>query len=207
MAALDKIYLYRMTHIQNIPHILKQGITHIASAQANKNYIPIGDGSLIGARNHFFLNNGNSLGSYIPFYFGVRMPMLYVIQNGFNSVGKIHPENIVYCVTSIQKMIDFELDFVFTNGHAIDALSEQFKRQQVTQIEQLIDWKAVKVKFWNDENDLDLKRRKEAEFLVLGDLPINALLGYIVYNENAKNQLVQFSIPEKQIYIKKEYYF
>ncbi|HAZ25324.1 MAG TPA: DUF4433 domain-containing protein, partial [Algoriphagus sp.] len=31
MADLNKIYLYRMTHIANVPHILLHGITHRSS--------------------------------------------------------------------------------------------------------------------------------------------------------------------------------
>ena len=31
MADLNKIYLFRMTHIENIPHIYQYGITHIDS--------------------------------------------------------------------------------------------------------------------------------------------------------------------------------
>lgn len=42
MVDLNKVYLYRMTHIENIPHILKYGITHPESKFTNKNYIGIG---------------------------------------------------------------------------------------------------------------------------------------------------------------------
>jgi hypothetical protein len=80
--------IYRMTHILNIPHILKYGITHKASSYANTHYVPIGDTSLINTRSskQVQVTNGNilaegvviTLGDFIPFYFGVRMPMLYV---------------------------------------------------------------------------------------------------------------------------------
>ncbi|MDR3237911.1 MAG: DUF4433 domain-containing protein, partial [Spirochaetia bacterium] len=36
-----------MTHIQNIPHILKYGITHRRSQYANLDYVSIGDVRLI----------------------------------------------------------------------------------------------------------------------------------------------------------------
>ena len=75
-----------MTHIENIQHILAFGITHSGSPNANPNYLPIGDKGLISTRNAFVLENGKCLGDYTPFYFGVRMPMLYVVQKGFNGV-------------------------------------------------------------------------------------------------------------------------
>ena len=47
-----------MTHIENIPHILQNGITHTTSEYANPDFVPIGDSSLITTRNNFILNNG-----------------------------------------------------------------------------------------------------------------------------------------------------
>lgn len=207
MVNLSKKYLYRMTHIENIPHILQYGITHSLSNNANPNFKPIGDNSLISTRNDFILNNGKRLGEYIPFYLGVRMPMLYVIQHGFNMVSPTKAEEIVYCVSSIQKIIDLQLEFIFTDGHAVDGFSSQYTIDDVENIENLIDWKAVIAKYWKDENDLDRKRKKESEFLVLGDIAVNAIIGYIVFNENAKNKLMGLGIKENNICIKPEYYF
>ncbi|HRR04435.1 MAG TPA: DUF4433 domain-containing protein, partial [Bacteroidales bacterium] len=120
-----------MTHIENIPHILQYGIVHSNSINANPNFVPIGDGSLIATRNNIILNNGRPLGEYIPFYFGVRTPMLYVIQHGFNMVAPMPAENIVYCVTSVQKIIELQLNFIFTDGHAVDGFTSQFTRQDI----------------------------------------------------------------------------
>lgn len=108
MPDLSKIYLFRMTHIENIPHVLQYGITHSQSANANPAYVPIGDSSLISTRSGFVLANGRRLGDYIPFYFGVRTPMLYVIQKGFNGVVTTPPADIVYWVTTMQKIIDYK---------------------------------------------------------------------------------------------------
>lgn len=207
MPELDKIYLFRMTHIENIPHIIRFGITHSTSFNSNPDFKSIGDNSLISTRNSYQLNNGKLLGEYIPFYFGVRTPMLYVVQNGFNMVSPTPAEDIVYCVSSVQKILDLHLDFVFTNGHAVDGFSCQYTNSDIKNIETIVDWKAVKAKYWRDENDLDLKRRKEAEFLVLGDISPNAVLGYIVYNENAQNKMIGLGVNETNIHIKSEFYF
>ena len=110
-----------MTHVDNIPHILEFGITHRNSQKANPNYKSIGDFSLIGSRNTKIVNVSNGLdnnhenenvliGDFIPFYFGLRTPMLYVIQKGGNFVPqKTAPDDIIYCVSSVQKIIDSEL--------------------------------------------------------------------------------------------------
>lgn len=207
MSDLTKIYLYRMTHIENIPHILKFGITHVNSNNASSNFVPIGDNSIIATRNNFILTNGRRLGEYIPFYFSNRTPMLYVIQKGYNMVEPTPAEKIVYCVTSVSKIIELNLEFIFTDGHAIDGFSSQYTVADIDNIEQLIDWKAVKTKYWKNENDLDLKRRKEAEFLVLGDIPYESFLGFIVFNQETKTQMVCYGVNDSIIHIKPEYYF
>jgi hypothetical protein len=47
MVDFDNKHLYRMIHIENIPHILENGITHRNSTHANSNFIPMGDSSTI----------------------------------------------------------------------------------------------------------------------------------------------------------------
>jgi hypothetical protein len=207
MADLSKIYLYRMTHIENIPHVLQNGITHVDSANKNPDFVPIGDSSLISSRNSFLMPNGRLMGDYIPFYFGPRMPMLYVIQFGRNGVSKTEPSNVVYCVTSVSQIIKRQLDFVFTDGHAIAGLSSFYYPKSVERIEDIIDRNAISSHYWKSENDLDLKRRMEAEFLVLGDIPASAIIGYFIYNVEAKERMIKFGIEEKQLEIRPNYYF
>lgn len=207
MVDFSKKYLFRMIHIENIPHVLQYGITHRNSPFANLNFIPIGDNSLIYKRNVYVLNNGKPLGDYIPFYFGTKSPMLYVIQRGYNSVDKINPENIVYCVTTIAEIINSGIDFIFTDGHAIDSFSAEYSKDQIKNIDNILDYNAINASIWIDENDLDKKRRKEAEFLLSQDLPANHILGYICYNEDAKSKLLSYGINENKIVVRPNYYF
>ncbi|MDY7396215.1 DUF4433 domain-containing protein [Aureibaculum sp. 2210JD6-5] len=195
-----------MTHIQNIPHIHVNGITHKDSKNANNVYKSIGDSTLISTRNNFIMPNGRTLGEYIPFYFGYRTPMLYVIQNGFNGVSSVKAENIVYCVSSIQKIIDAGLDFSFTDGHATDGFSNFYFAKDIKNISDNIDFEAINAKYWKKEGDLDFKRRKEAEFLILDDIVNDLILGYIVSNKKAKDLLLSFGVNNK-IAIKPDYYF
>ncbi|SDI13073.1 type II toxin-antitoxin system toxin DNA ADP-ribosyl transferase DarT [Mucilaginibacter sp. P25] len=200
-----------MTHVENIPHILKNGITHQWSANSNKDYVPIGSGSLISKRESFILPNGEALGRYIPFYFGARMPMLYVIKQGANSIyynmRPVSTEDIVYCITSVEQIRVHNLRFVFSNGHAVSDLTDFFYEADIDDILNIIDLSAINAQYWVDYNDLDLKRRKEAEFLVIDDIPASAILGFAVYNKNAKQKLLAFDISESKIVIKPDYYF
>lgn len=207
MIDLKSISLYRMTHIDNISHIIQNGITHSTSPKANPKFVPIGDSSLISRRKEFILRNGRTLSDYIPFYFGVRTPMLYVMQNGFNMVSPVPAEDIVYCVCSVQNILDLNLDFIFTDGHAVDRFSNQYSTSDIENIDKIIDRSAINTKYWKEEKDLDLKRRKEAEFLVLGDIPPEFILEYVTYNESAKQKILSVGGKDSIIHIKEEYYF
>ncbi len=68
--------IYRMTHIDNMQHILQYGITSRLSSHADPEYRSIGDQSLISTRDEFIVPvpPDGSLGTYIPFYFGYRSP-------------------------------------------------------------------------------------------------------------------------------------
>lgn len=133
--------------------------------------------------------------------------MLYVIQRGFNRVKETKAENIVYCITSVFKILEHKLEFVYTNGQGIDELTDFFDADAVENILEHIDKAAIENKYWKDETDLDLKRRKEAEFLVKNDIPVDAILGYAVFNDTAKQKLITLGIKDEQVVIKPGYYF
>lgn len=208
-----------MVHVNNIPHILSNGITHKKSILANPNYVSIGDTSLISSRDtkKVFVTNGITgygfvdtinIGDFIPFYFGLRTPMLYVIQKGGNFVPKKNlPEEIIYCVTSIQKIIDNNLTFYFTDGHATNNLTTFYDSNKISIVEDLVDLKAANFKYWKDDLDLDLKRRKESELLVLEDIPVSCIIGYICYNETSRLHLLDLGLKENKVIIKPNYYF
>lgn len=204
MSDLSKIYLYRMTHIDNIPHIVANGITHYLSPNKNNDYKNIGDNSIINRRSEIILEDDTKLSDYIPFYFSYRTPMLFVIWKGFNNVKNIKQEDIVYIVSSVQKMIDLGVNYKFTDGHAVAGLSYFYTKETINEIDTLLDWMAIKATDWKTEPDL--KRRKEAEFLVLGDINYESILGYIGYNQNAVDKMQKIDSTKRTV-IRTEYYF
>ena len=214
---LNKVLIYRMTHIENIPHVLVHGITHRSSPNKNDNYKAIGDSSLINHRNrkNVFVKNGENeesysvtIGDFIPFYFAPRMPMLYVVQRGGNAVPETtKPENIVYCVSSVGHVLSGNLDFIFSNGHATDNFSKFYSPKYHNEIRDKLDFDAINKKYWKDDNDLDLKRRKEAEFLVRQDIPVSLIVGYAVYSQEAMDRMVQLGIPKGKIGLRPQFYF
>lgn len=199
-------YAFRITHIDNIPHIVHSGLVRADSPMRDVNYVCIGDKQVIDLRGERIVN-GYRLNDYIPFYLGPRSPMLYVIQHGYNGVIRVEPEKIVYCVVRLDDLIKDNINCIFTNGHALSALTSYYTKDKLSQIDQIINYDDVYSSQWNIEEDIDLKRRKEAELLVNCDLPTQYIRGYVVYNEKAKKQLVDFGIDADMIVVARNYYF
>lgn len=105
------------------------------------------------------------------------------------------------------KIAEYKLKYLFTDGHAVDSYSSYFDSNDIVNIPTIVDFKAVKATYWRDDSDLDLKRRKEAEFLLSQDLPPDAIISYYVYNEITKDKLLSYGIDINMIQVKPEYYF
>ncbi len=215
---LSEVFIYRITHVDNIPHIFRYGITHRDSPNANPFYRAIGDSSLIDTRNNkrICVNNGqftNSsrkiiLGQYIPFYFGIRMPMLYVIQHGGNSVPTaVPPDDIVYLVCRAVDVIKEETEFYYTDGHATEFLTSVYDVSHIQLLPDKIDWQAVKAKYWGGSENLLLKAKKQAEFLVKHDIRPELIHALVCYSSSSKDKLVEMGVDERKIKIYPDAYF
>lgn len=217
---LSDVKVYRITHIDNITHILQNGITHRNSLNRNSHYIAIGDGSLIKTRDQkrVEVDNGNffnlrrvatiTLGEYIPFYFGVKMPMLYVIQNGGNFVAESTPAaKIVYLVCSLVELMKHDRNCYFSDGHGTDNLTSFYDRTQLNRLIDILDWSAIKNPYWGGQENLNTKRKKQAEFLVDGDIAPDLILGFGCYDISAKMKLIDVGVVEEKIKVIPYAYF
>jgi len=215
---LGQVNAYRMLHIDNIPHVLTYGLTHKDSIHSNPNFVSIGDASLISNRCNRQVNVDNGdmvntiekiiLGEYMPFYFGIKMPMLFVVQRGGNFVEKaVRPDDIVYVVCSVKLIVESNRMFYFSDGHATDSLTTFYTKDSVEVLPQILDWPAIKRSYWGGQDNLNLKRKKQAEFLVKGDVPLNCIIGYGCYSSASKQRLIEFGIHEQLIKIIPQAYY
>ena len=95
----------------------------------------------------------------------------------------------------------------FTDGHALSELTSFYTKKDLARINEIVSFEDVYSVRWDSEFDIDLKRRKEAELLVGDDLPPQFICGYVVYNEKAKNTLLELGIKESKIVVVPNYYF
>lgn len=209
MAEKKLQYAFRLVHIDNIPHILEHGLVRSDSPNANPNYVPIGDKLVIEKRRNRLLeiSSWKKIGDFIPFYFGPRSPMLYVIQHGYNGVKRIEAEKIVYCVIRLDDIIRDGIECYFTDGHVLNGLTQVFQGSLLNRVDEFVQYNEVFAYRWDDDENLDLKRRKEAELLLKNDLPLQYIKGFVVYNLEAKQLLLSMGVDEKKVVVKPNYYF
>lgn len=187
---LTKIYLFRIMHINNLEHVLTHGISTRNHSFADADYINIGDSGLIAQRNDYpvKINPPNGfLGEYVPFYFGPLSPMLLNIKTGYRGITKRPQEEIVYICCRLTGIIENCRQWCFTDGHAKTAITEFYNNIDFLSE---IDWEMVKERYWSPtEDDFDRMRRKQAEFLVKGHVPVNCINLIITLNDQRKAQI------------------
>lgn len=181
-------YIYRIVHIRNLGHFLAEGLYSKNSGHVIPDYVNIGDPELIKDRNTYRVKvdpPGGCLGDYIPFYFAGHSPMLYKIKTGYGV--KQYPQvDLIYIVCRIDDIILNCSEWCFTDGHAKNSLTKFYNStDELTRV----DWKAVQAQYWSStEDDMDIKRRKQSEFLVKNHIPVSCIKKIIVLNEESKKK-------------------
>jgi len=181
-------WIYHITVVENLSSILDQkGLLSRTALDAScVNYQSIAYENLQERRSRVPVpcGPGRTLNDYVPFQFAGRSPMLYAISQGRVPGYPRGQDGVIHIVSQVKRVLDSELEFVFTDGHAIMSLSEFF--DDAEDLER-IDWEVMQATWWKDtDEDNDRKRRRQAEFLVRGSLPWSLVEGIGVKDEAMK---------------------
>src|SRR4051794_38888069 len=124
----ESAYIFRITHVDNVPWILRKGIHCRSSQSFDPKFVSIGSAELIRKRTTRAVPilPGGSLSDYVPFYFTPWSKMSYNIKTGYAGITKRDNHEIVILVSSLRKLIQREIPFVFTNYHAYTAQDDEF---------------------------------------------------------------------------------
>ncbi len=185
----ESAYIFRITHIDNVPWILDHGIHCGNSDTQDPHFVPIGSPELIQKRasHPVPIDPGGTLGDYVPFYFTPWSIMLFNIKTGHNNVIKQPNGKIVILVSSLPRLQEVDARFVFTNGHAYLKETDYFDDPAALD---RIDWKLIQAKdFKRDNDDPGKLGRYQAEALVHGHVPISGLLGIACYDSAARQEI------------------
>lgn len=209
---LDKIWVFRIIPIQNLEHILRDGLYCKNEGRKDNAFITIGSKEIINQRNSRIVKcyPDTVVNDYVPFYFSFRTPMLYNIKTGLG-VAPFPQRDIIYLCCKLSELATEDFKWCYTNGNAAKAISKFFKN--LDQIEYEIDWRSIKTTDFRDENadgDEDRIRKKHAEFLVKHHVPTDYIKRIVVLNKGKKEEveimLEKFELNINVI-IKTEFYF
>ena len=134
---------------------------------------------------------GGTLADYVPFYFANRSPMLLAIHKGHVAGYEGGQAEVIYLVSSAETVAKTDLVWCFTDGHAVEGITEFFDS-----LDELpkVDWGAVETWRWGGRwlfQDPDVKRRKQAEFLVHRRVPWALVEQVAVINHGVAQRITE----------------
>ena len=186
----DAGYVFRITHIRNLPWILRHGLHCPTSTTIDSGFVPIGIPDLIRKRATWPVPIApyGHLNDYVPFYFTPWSIMMYNITTGYNGVIKRPNPEIVILVSTIFRLLEHKVPVVFTNGHARLAETDFFS--SIADLGK-IDWNLLRSKdFKKNPEDPGKLGRYQAEALAFQHVPVEALLGVVCYDQQNATHLI-----------------
>lgn len=185
----EKALIWRITHRQNIPWIFANGLHAGNSVSSSQNWVTIGNTELIDRRGHrpVPLSPHGVLNDYVPFYFTPFSPMMYNIYTGRGGVKKVLNSDIIILVSSMHKIANLQIPFVFTDRHAYPVTSQYYN--QLADLTK-IDWTLLQQRdFTRDPDAPEKVERYQAEALIFNHVPIEALIGTVCYTKEVQQEL------------------
>ncbi len=210
MSAVTKTCLYHITHGENLSSIIDHGGLICCNGLADLDVTSIAYEGIQNRRAHWPVTCGPKgvLHDYVPFYFAARSPMLYAIHKG-QVDGAADQRAILHLVTSVGEIQKHDCEFVFTDGHAIIALSEYF--EQVDELQEHVDWDLMKSKWWSDtDQDPDRKRRRQAEFLIHRRVPWTCVTEIAVSDKHIADRVREIIEPAQHkpdVHVRRQWYY
>jgi len=185
-----KALIWRIVHRDNLPWILDNGL-HCANSDVQApQYVNIGNVDLIDKRRtrRVPIAPKGVLADYVSFYFTPFSVMMKNIHSGW-SVQQRSNDDIVILVSSLYRVAELGLPFVFTNAHAYPDWTDYYS--DLAHLGE-IDWPILQRRdFKRDPDDPRKMERYQAEALVHHHLPITGLLGIMCYTDAMKERIEQ----------------
>jgi hypothetical protein len=182
----EKALIFRITHRDNLPWLLANGLHCRKSDASDPKFVNIGNPDLIDKRHRQpvpVAPNG-TLSDYVPFYFTPLSTMAFNIHTGHNGIRKRDSREIVILVSSLRKLEKDGVRFLFTDRHASVA-GARFTHG----LHHLdwIDWDILQRRdFSRDNEDIGKTSRYQAEALVHKSIPAEMLMGVACYDADQK---------------------
>lgn len=206
----DNAFIFRITHIDNVRWILRNGLHCKNSPEQDPHFVGIGNEDLINKRTGkpVPVEPFGTLSDYIPFYFTPHSPMMYNIHTGYGGITRRSNEEIVIMVSSLNKLSANGVRFVFTDRHAY--LSAAEFSSDLADLG-MLDWDILRQRdFRRDPEDPEKVERYQAEALVHETMSVEDLRGIAACSSAVADKLralVQREGSDVKIASKPSWYF
>jgi hypothetical protein len=125
---------------------------------------------------------------YVPFYFAPRSPMLYKLARGSVPTYAEGQDPLIYLLSTVETVAAAGLLWLFSDGNCAATVTQIFN--DLGLLASMVDWEVMGMRIWkNTAEDPDRMRRRMAEFLVHGRVPVSCLAGIAVRNQATKSQV------------------
>ncbi len=185
----EKALIFRIVHIANISWILENdGLFCRNSTKQDPNYVNIGSPELIEKRSSRIipLPPKGTLADYVPFYFTPFSVMAYKIKTGHGGIVQRDNKDIVFFVSSVHRIHDLGIPFVFTNQHAYPVDTDFYN--ELRDLDK-IDWPLLRTRnFKTSDPDPGRQSRYQAEALIHRQVPLAALEGIGCYTDEVRQK-------------------
>ncbi len=202
MSPSDPTRIYHFTDAKNLPGILRSGCLYCKTQlppecqQVDASHYDIQERRAVKTVR---CGPGGVLHDYVPLYFATQSPMMFSISRGNVEGCSSNTGRLVYLVSSVERVQELGLDFVFSDGHPTVAFTRFY--DDANKLDK-VDWQVMAMQYWNDADPFDGSRRRQAEFLVHGSLPWSAVEFLAVKTQSMKERLDGYLATEWPGHIK-----
>ncbi len=198
---LEDTCIFHITHLNNLSSILRNGLlSKNQTASMRVRIKDISNSEIQDARATITIpGTSHKLHDCVPMFFGARPAMLYAVK-----AKGVAQEEIVYVLVNWN--IIGQPTTWFTDGNARDCETSFF--QNISDLQE-VDFRAAGAYYWGNKGD-EVKRKKQAEVLKLNQVPLEEILGFVVYNRDIKDKVSGILVSQnidKEVYVVPEYYY
>lgn len=178
--------IYHITHVDNLPSILREGGLWCDTERLARSLASTNIGHLHIKRRRLTrpvtTPAGGVLGDYVPFNFCPRSVMLFAVHRGHHDYlgGQ---ESVVHLVSSVSRATSLGRPWAFTDRHA--ELAHALHFDDLIRLPE-VSWDVMGLQYWSE-----VKEERQAEFLVQRFFPWAAVAEIGVMTPRVAEAVVQ----------------
>jgi hypothetical protein len=187
----ERALIFRIIHRANLEWVLHHGLHCGNSATRSTGWVSIGNQELISRRANWPVSAppGGVLNDFVPFYFTPFSVMMHNINTGWNGVAQHPKRDILILVSSLHRVVELGLTFLFTDTHANNSLVNWYSG--LADLHK-VDWPLLQARdFKRDPNDPAKFGRYQAEALIHRHCPLQGLSGIVCHDDGGKMEVQQ----------------